>query len=122
MSMLDAFFSKGGGFRGAKWYALPPSPPLLSSLTLCGAAGSGDPEGVPGFVLTTDAVSAGNSKTLLKLTIPRIKLLRNRRELQLRQMRKDIAKLLDAGQEATARIRVRTGPSSLLPCWGICFG
>ncbi|KAL6840823.1 hypothetical protein ACP4OV_029349 [Aristida adscensionis] len=67
MSMLDAFFSKGGGggFRGAK----------------C-------------------------SKTLLKLTIPRIKLLRNRRELQLRQMRRDIAKLLEAGQEATARIRV----------------
>jgi hypothetical protein len=28
MSMLDAFFSKGGGFRGAKWYArsLPPFP------------------------------------------------------------------------------------------------
>jgi len=45
-------------------------------------------------------------KTLLKLTIPRIKLLRNRRELQLRQMRRDIAKLLEAGQEATARIRV----------------
>ncbi|TVU43032.1 hypothetical protein EJB05_09463, partial [Eragrostis curvula] len=66
MSMLDAFFSKGGGggFRGAK------------------------------------------CKTMLKLTIPRIKLLRNRRELQLRQMRRDIAKLLEAGQEATARIRV----------------
>lgn len=47
------------------------------------------------------------SKTLLKLSIPRIKLLRNRRELQLRQMRRDIAKLLEAGQEATARIRVR---------------
>uniref|UniRef100_A0A0D9X4X5 Uncharacterized protein n=1 Tax=Leersia perrieri TaxID=77586 RepID=A0A0D9X4X5_9ORYZ len=46
-------------------------------------------------------------KTLLKLSIPRIKLLRNRRELQLRQMRRDIAKLLEAGQEATARIRVR---------------
>jgi hypothetical protein len=46
------------------------------------------------------------SKTLLKLSIPRIKLLRNRRELQLRQMRRDIAKLLEAGQEATARIRV----------------
>ncbi|KAL5221958.1 hypothetical protein ABZP36_026671 [Zizania latifolia] len=45
-------------------------------------------------------------KTLLKLSIPRIKLLRNRRELQLRQMRRDIAKLLEAGQEATARIRV----------------
>ncbi|KAH9619047.1 hypothetical protein KSS87_002173 [Heliosperma pusillum] len=45
-------------------------------------------------------------KTLLKLTIPRIKLLRNRREHQLKQMRRDIAKLLEAGQEATARIRV----------------
>ncbi|KAF8662415.1 hypothetical protein HU200_055997 [Digitaria exilis] len=49
---------------------------------------------------------AAKCKTLLKLSIPRIKLLRNRRELQLRQMRKDIAKLLEAGQEATARIRV----------------
>lgn len=46
------------------------------------------------------------SKTLLKLSIPRIKLLRNRREIQLRQMRRDIAKLLETGQEATARIRV----------------
>ena len=46
------------------------------------------------------------SKTLLKLTIPRIKLLRNRREIQLKQMRRDIAKLLETGQEATARIRV----------------
>lgn len=45
-------------------------------------------------------------KTLLKLSIPRIKLLRNRRELQIKQMRKDIAKLLETGQEATARIRV----------------
>ncbi|CAN1235278.1 IST1-like protein [Linum perenne] len=45
-------------------------------------------------------------KTLLKLTIPRIKLLRNRREIQIRQMRHDIAKLLENGQEATARIRV----------------
>ncbi|KAF7820575.1 IST1-like protein [Senna tora] len=45
-------------------------------------------------------------KTLLKLTIPRIKLLRNRREIQLKQMRRDIAKLLETGQEATARIRV----------------
>uniref|UniRef100_A0A803MJT3 IST1-like protein n=1 Tax=Chenopodium quinoa TaxID=63459 RepID=A0A803MJT3_CHEQI len=45
-------------------------------------------------------------KTLLKLSIPRIKLLRNRRELHIKQMRKDIAKLLETGQEATARIRV----------------
>ncbi|GAU33474.1 hypothetical protein TSUD_288930 [Trifolium subterraneum] len=48
----------------------------------------------------------GMSKTLLKLTIPRIKLLRNRREIQLKNMRRDIAKLLETGQEATARIRV----------------
>ncbi|CAN0928317.1 IST1-like protein [Linum grandiflorum] len=49
---------------------------------------------------------AAKCKTLLKLTIPRIKLLRNRREIQIRQMRRDIAKLLENGQEATARIRV----------------
>ncbi|XP_024020338.1 uncharacterized protein LOC21399460 [Morus notabilis] len=49
---------------------------------------------------------AAKCKTLLKLAIPRIKLLRNRREVQLKQMRRDIAKLLETGQEATARIRV----------------
>ncbi|KAK4253019.1 hypothetical protein QN277_010856 [Acacia crassicarpa] len=49
---------------------------------------------------------ASQCKTLLKLTIPRIKLLRNRREIQLKQMRRNIAKLLETGQEATARIRV----------------
>ncbi|XP_028775043.1 uncharacterized protein LOC114731940 isoform X2 [Neltuma alba] len=49
---------------------------------------------------------ASKCKTLLKLTIPRIKLLRNRREIQLKQMRRDIAKLLETGQEATARVRV----------------
>jgi len=47
-----------------------------------------------------------HSKTLLKLTIPRIKLIRNRREAQIKQMRREIAKLLETGQEATARIRV----------------
>ncbi|CAA7401066.1 unnamed protein product [Spirodela intermedia] len=52
------------------------------------------------------AFKAARCKTLLKLTIPRIKLLRNRRENQLKQMRRDIAKLLGSGQEATARIRV----------------
>ncbi|CAN6687135.1 unnamed protein product [Malus baccata var. baccata] len=49
---------------------------------------------------------AAKCKTLLKLTTPRIKLLRNRREIQIKQMRRDIAKLLETGQEATARIRV----------------
>ncbi|KAI3465081.1 hypothetical protein Pfo_021744 [Paulownia fortunei] len=50
--------------------------------------------------------NAAKCKTLLKLTIPRIKLLRNRREIQIKQMRKEISKLLETGQEATARIRV----------------
>ncbi|KAK9943456.1 hypothetical protein M0R45_009063 [Rubus argutus] len=49
---------------------------------------------------------AAKCKTLLKLTMPRIKLLRNRREIQIKQMRRDIAKLLETGQEATARVRV----------------
>ncbi|KAK1308911.1 hypothetical protein QJS10_CPA09g00471 [Acorus calamus] len=49
---------------------------------------------------------ASKCKTLLKLTLPRIKLLRNRRETQVKQMRRDIANLLQNGQEATARIRV----------------
>ncbi|XP_068637280.1 uncharacterized protein [Aristolochia californica] len=47
-----------------------------------------------------------NCKTLLKLVIPRIKIMRNKREAQLKQMRRDIAKLLENGEEATARIRV----------------
>ncbi|KAF1899261.1 hypothetical protein Lal_00019387 [Lupinus albus] len=49
---------------------------------------------------------AAKCKTLLKLTMPLIKLLRNRREIQLKNMRREIAKLLETGQEATARIRV----------------
>lgn len=54
----------------------------------------------------TRGFKASKCKTLLKLTIPRIKLLRNRKELSIKQMRRDIAKLLENGQEATARIRV----------------
>jgi hypothetical protein len=38
----------------------------------------------------------------------RMKLLRNRREAQVRQMRRDIAALLRDRQEDTARIRVST--------------
>ncbi|KAK7357134.1 hypothetical protein VNO80_16417 [Phaseolus coccineus] len=43
--------------------------------------------------------------TLLKLTIPRIKLMRNRREVQLKQMRNDVAMLLEAGQETKAVVK-----------------
>ncbi|KAG0477820.1 hypothetical protein HPP92_012539 [Vanilla planifolia] len=45
-------------------------------------------------------------KTEANLVSARIKLLRNRRETQVRQMRRDIAMLLQSGQEDTARIRV----------------
>uniref|UniRef100_A0A6N2M0I4 RNB domain-containing protein n=1 Tax=Salix viminalis TaxID=40686 RepID=A0A6N2M0I4_SALVM len=40
------------------------------------------------------------------MAVARIKLLRNKREAVMRQMRRDIALLLRSGQDATARIRV----------------
>lgn len=40
------------------------------------------------------------------MAVARIKLLRNKREAVVRQMRRDIALLLQSGQDATARIRV----------------
>jgi hypothetical protein len=40
------------------------------------------------------------------MAVARIKLLRNKREVVVRQMRRDIAMLLQSGQVATARIRV----------------
>eukprot|EP00850_Spirogloea_muscicola_P006079 SM000028S10173 [mRNA] locus=s28:846169:847686:+ [translate_table: standard] len=45
-------------------------------------------------------------KTLMKLAVSRINLLRNKRELRLQQMRQEIAKLLRSGREPSARIRV----------------
>ncbi|XP_048440624.1 IST1 homolog isoform X2 [Pyrus x bretschneideri] len=45
-------------------------------------------------------------KTCLNLGISRIKLLQNKRDVQLKHMRKEIAQFLQAGQEAIARIRV----------------
>ncbi|KAJ1693025.1 hypothetical protein LUZ63_009723 [Rhynchospora breviuscula] len=45
-------------------------------------------------------------KAEAKMATARIKLLRNKREAQIRQMRRDIAKLLESGQEDIARIRV----------------
>ncbi|XP_042027878.1 IST1 homolog isoform X1 [Salvia splendens] len=54
----------------------------------------------------TKSFNSSKCRTLLKLTIPRIKLLRNRREIQVKQMRGEIAKLLETDQEASARIRV----------------
>lgn len=47
-----------------------------------------------------------SSKTAAKMAVARIKLLRNKREAVVRQMRRDIALLLQSKQDATARIRV----------------
>lgn len=41
------------------------------------------------------------------MAISRIKLLQNKRDMQLKHMRKEIAQFLQAGQEAIARIRVQ---------------
>ncbi|KAH8933164.1 hypothetical protein BDL97_18G015500 [Sphagnum fallax] len=49
---------------------------------------------------------ASKCKTLLRLAMARIKLLRNKRDLQIKQLRKEIAQLLTTGQEPSARIRV----------------
>lgn len=43
---------------------------------------------------------------MAKMAVARIKLLRNKREVVVRQMRRDIAMLLESRQDATARIRV----------------
>ncbi|XP_039165842.1 uncharacterized protein LOC120292047 [Eucalyptus grandis] len=45
-------------------------------------------------------------KTALKLAASRLKLLRNKKEVQVKQMRRDLAQLLESGQDQTARIRV----------------
>ncbi|KAK2971592.1 hypothetical protein RJ640_017961 [Escallonia rubra] len=51
-------------------------------------------------------VLGAKCKTCLNLAISRIKLLQNKRDVQLKLMRKEIAQFLLAGQEAIARIRV----------------
>ncbi|XP_077220648.1 regulator of Vps4 activity in the MVB pathway protein [Tasmannia lanceolata] len=50
--------------------------------------------------------NSSKCKTVARLATSRIKLLRNKREMQVKQMRRDIAMLLQSGQDATARIRV----------------
>ncbi|KAK8523212.1 hypothetical protein V6N13_113166 [Hibiscus sabdariffa] len=45
-------------------------------------------------------------KTALRLAIPRIKLMKNKREAQAKQLKRELAQLLESGQDQTARIRV----------------
>ncbi|KAK4780384.1 hypothetical protein SAY87_016490 [Trapa incisa] len=49
---------------------------------------------------------SGKCKTAAKMAVARIKLLRNKRQAVVKQMRRDIALLLQSGQDATARVRV----------------
>ncbi|KAF5183064.1 Ist1-like protein [Thalictrum thalictroides] len=58
------------------------------------------------FVYARVPILESQSKTCLNLAISRIKLLQNKRQLQLNQMRKEIAQFLQTGQESIARIRV----------------
>lgn len=48
----------------------------------------------------------GCSKTLLKLATSRLKLMKNKKGVQLNQMKKELAQLLESGKDQTARIRV----------------
>ncbi|CAL9750567.1 uncharacterized protein LOC135580968 isoform X1 [Musa acuminata AAA Group] len=50
--------------------------------------------------------NSSKCKTEAKMATARIKLLRNKREAQVRQMRRDVAMLLESGRDETARIRV----------------
>ncbi|XP_042426493.1 IST1-like protein isoform X2 [Zingiber officinale] len=50
--------------------------------------------------------NSSECKAEAKMAMFRIKLLRNKREAQVRQMRRDVALLLESGRNETARIRV----------------
>ncbi|THG05388.1 IST1-like protein [Camellia sinensis] len=59
-----------------------------------------------GISLFRRGFNSSKCKTMTKMAVARIKLLRNKREAVVKQMRHDIAVLLRSGQDATARIRV----------------
>ncbi|OIT20799.1 PREDICTED: uncharacterized protein LOC109219710 [Nicotiana attenuata] len=59
-----------------------------------------------GLSLFCRTFNSSKCKTMAKMAVARIKLLRNKREVVVRQMRRDIAMLLESRQDATARIRV----------------
>ncbi|XP_075486150.1 uncharacterized protein LOC142525604 isoform X2 [Primulina tabacum] len=58
------------------------------------------------LMLIRSAFNSSKCKTTAKMAVARIKLLRNKRDVVIRQMRRDIAMLLESRQDATARIRV----------------
>ncbi|XVF15992.1 hypothetical protein REPUB_Repub09cG0203800 [Reevesia pubescens] len=56
--------------------------------------------------LFRNSFNSSKCKTAAKMAVARIKLLRNKRQVVVKQMRRDIALLLQSDQDATARIRV----------------
>lgn len=56
--------------------------------------------------MLSKSFKSGKCKTSLKLAVSRIKLLKNKRDIQVKHLRRDLAQLLATGQEQTARIRV----------------
>lgn len=60
------------------------------------------------------------SKTTLKLAVSRIKLLKNKREAQIKQLKRELAQLLESGQDRTARIRVTHNINNTF-CFSIDF-
>lgn len=50
--------------------------------------------------------NSAKCKTSLRLAVSRIKLLKNKRDIQLKQMKRELAQLLQTNQEPSARIRV----------------
>ncbi|KAF4377666.1 hypothetical protein G4B88_006946 [Cannabis sativa] len=59
-----------------------------------------------GLSLFRRGFNSSKCKTAAKMAVARIKLLKNKRQVVVKQMRRDIALLLQSGQDATARIRV----------------
>ncbi|KAJ7973737.1 IST1-like protein [Quillaja saponaria] len=57
-------------------------------------------------MLHRKSFKSAKCKTGLKLAVSRIKLLKNKREAHVRQMKRELAQLLESGQDRTARIRV----------------
>lgn len=51
-------------------------------------------------------IGFGRSKTALKLAVSRIKLLKNKKDAQVKQIKRELAQMMESGQYRTARIRV----------------
>ncbi|XP_059284388.1 uncharacterized protein LOC132037787 [Lycium ferocissimum] len=56
--------------------------------------------------MLTKSFNSTKCKMSLKLASSRLKLLKNKKEAQVKQMKRELAQLLDSGQDRTARIRV----------------